>query len=51
MRFAAQRRLDDDVLERAFTLDEVPGLLWTSEAEAALEAGATAVSAPMGGEP
>ena len=28
-----------------------PGLLWTSEAEAALEAGATAVSAPMGGEP
>lgn len=28
-----------------------PGVLWTSEAEAALEAGATAVSAPMGGEP
>jgi hypothetical protein len=28
-----------------------PGLLWTAEAESALEAGATAVSAPMGGEP
>jgi sirohydrochlorin ferrochelatase len=28
-----------------------PGLLWTAESEAALEAGATAVSAPMGGEP
>jgi hypothetical protein len=28
-----------------------PGVLWTSESEAAIEAGATAVSAPMGGEP
>ena len=28
-----------------------PGLLWTAESELALEAGATAVSAPMGGEP
>ena len=28
-----------------------PGLLWTAESEAALEAGASAVSAPMGGEP
>jgi sirohydrochlorin ferrochelatase len=28
-----------------------PGLLWTSESELALEAGATAVSAPMGSEP
>jgi sirohydrochlorin ferrochelatase len=27
-----------------------PGVLWTSESEAALEAGAAAVSAPMGGE-
>ena len=26
-------------------------MLWTSEADAALEAGASAVSAPMGGEP
>lgn len=26
-------------------------MLWTAEAEAALEAGASAVSAPMGGEP
>ena len=28
-----------------------PGLLWTRQAELALEAGAVAVSAPMGGEP
>ena len=29
MRFTSEQRLDDDVLEREFTLDEVPGVLWT----------------------
>jgi hypothetical protein len=29
MRFTTEQRLDDGVLEREFTLGEVPGLLWT----------------------
>src|SRR4051794_26112272 len=29
MRFTSERRLDDDVLEREFTLGEIPGILWT----------------------
>ncbi|MER5391658.1 alpha/beta hydrolase [Saccharopolyspora sp. NPDC002686] len=29
MRFTAEQRLDDGVLEREFTLGEVPGILWT----------------------
>jgi dienelactone hydrolase len=29
MRFTSEQRLDDDVLEREFTLGEVPGILWT----------------------
>jgi hypothetical protein len=29
MRFTSERRLDDGVLERAFTLGEIPGILWT----------------------
>lgn len=29
MRFASEQRLDDDVLEREFTLGEIPGVLWT----------------------
>ena len=29
MRFTAEQRLDDGVLERGFTLGEVPGVLWT----------------------
>ncbi|MEJ2885101.1 alpha/beta hydrolase [Actinomycetospora aeridis] len=32
MRFTAERRLDDGVLEREFTLDDIPGYLWTSDA-------------------
>jgi hypothetical protein len=32
MHFTAERRLDDGVLEREFTLGEVPGILWTPEA-------------------
>ncbi|WP_121745229.1 alpha/beta hydrolase [Streptomyces sp. E2N166] len=29
MHFTSERRLDGDVLERAFTLDGIPGVLWT----------------------
>jgi len=29
MRFTSEQRLDDGVLERGFTLGEVPGVLWT----------------------
>ncbi|WP_328346725.1 alpha/beta hydrolase [Micromonospora sp. NBC_00421] len=29
MRFTAEQRLDDGVLEREFTLGEIPGILWT----------------------
>jgi dienelactone hydrolase len=29
MRFTSERRFDDGVLEREFTLGEVPGILWT----------------------
>ncbi|MEV4199930.1 alpha/beta hydrolase [Micromonospora globbae] len=29
MRFTSERRLDDGVVERGFTLGEVPGILWT----------------------
>jgi len=29
MRFTSQQRLDDGVLEREFTLGEIPGVLWT----------------------
>ncbi|HEV2346271.1 MAG TPA: alpha/beta hydrolase [Actinocrinis sp.] len=29
MRFTSEQRLDDGVLEREFTLDEFPGILWT----------------------
>jgi dienelactone hydrolase len=29
MRFTSEERLDDGVLERAFTLGEIPGILWT----------------------
>jgi hypothetical protein len=29
MDFTSQQRLDDDILEREFTLGEIPGILWT----------------------
>jgi dienelactone hydrolase len=29
MRFTTEQRLDDNVLERKFTLGEIPGILWT----------------------
>ncbi|GAB2831655.1 dienelactone hydrolase family protein [Streptomyces daliensis] len=35
MHFTSEQRLDDGVLEREFTLGEVPGILWTPEAASA----------------
>ncbi|MEU6974999.1 MULTISPECIES: alpha/beta hydrolase [unclassified Streptomyces] len=35
MHFTSENRLDDGVLERAFTLGEIPGILWTPESAAA----------------
>ncbi|MFB8143889.1 alpha/beta hydrolase [Streptomyces parvus] len=32
MHFSSEKRLDDDVVERAFTLGEIPGILWASAA-------------------
>jgi dienelactone hydrolase len=34
MRFTSEQRLDDGVLEREFTLGEIPGTLWTPESAA-----------------
>jgi dienelactone hydrolase len=31
MRFTSEQRFDDGVVERAFTLGEIPGILWTPE--------------------
>ncbi|TCK26786.1 alpha/beta hydrolase [Pseudonocardia endophytica] len=31
MRFTSEQRLDDGVLERTFTLDGIPGVLWTPD--------------------
>lgn len=35
MHFTSEQRLDDGVLEREFTLDEIPGILWTPETASA----------------
>src|SRR5258705_12073966 len=35
MRFTSEQRLDDGVLEREFTLGEIPGILWTPGSAAA----------------
>ncbi|MEV0062445.1 alpha/beta hydrolase [Nocardia sp. NPDC050718] len=35
MHFTSERRLDDGVLEREFTLGEIPGILWTPASTAA----------------
>ncbi|GGQ23368.1 hypothetical protein BKA00_006011 [Actinomadura coerulea] len=35
MHFTSERRLDDGVLEREFTLGDIPGILWTPEAASA----------------
>ncbi|MFF7339825.1 dienelactone hydrolase family protein [Streptomyces sp. NPDC008163] len=35
MHFTSEQRLDDGVLERSFTLDDIPGLLWTPDSASA----------------
>lgn len=35
MHFTSERHLDDGTLERAFTLEEIPGILWTPESSPA----------------
>ncbi|GAA3465339.1 alpha/beta hydrolase [Saccharothrix longispora] len=35
MRFTSEQRLDDGVLERGFTLGDIPGILWTPAAASA----------------
>ncbi|MEU8302427.1 alpha/beta hydrolase [Actinomadura sp. NPDC048955] len=35
MQFTSEQRLDDGVLEREFTLGDIPGILWTPESAAA----------------
>src|SRR4051794_41676925 len=35
MRFTSEQRRDDGVLEREFTLGEIPGILWTPESVSA----------------
>jgi hypothetical protein len=35
MRFTSEQRLDDGVLERRFTLGEIPGILWTPSSASA----------------
>nr|BFD95961.1 hypothetical protein KitaXyl93_73210 [Kitasatospora sp. Xyl93] len=35
MHFTSEQRLDGDVLEREFTLGEIPGILWTPESASA----------------
>ncbi|MCX4919733.1 alpha/beta hydrolase [Streptomyces sp. NBC_00687] len=37
MRFTSEQRLDDGVLEREFTLGDIPGILWTPAAASASE--------------
>lgn len=38
MRFTSEQRLDDGVLEREFTLGDIPGTLWTPRSDAGREA-------------
>ncbi|GGX98278.1 hypothetical protein GCM10010510_49840 [Streptomyces anandii JCM 4720] len=37
MHFTSERRLDDGVLERRFTLGDIPGILWTPASASASE--------------
>ncbi|MGW5346810.1 alpha/beta hydrolase [Streptomyces sp. HUAS TT3] len=45
MHFTSERRLDDGVLEREFTLGEVPGILWTPASDSA--SASRSASAPL----
>ncbi|MFF8418020.1 alpha/beta hydrolase [Streptomyces sp. NPDC015680] len=45
MRFTSEQRLDDGVLEREFTLGEIPGILWTPESASASASASASPSA------
>ncbi|MFD8743603.1 alpha/beta hydrolase [Streptomyces sp. NPDC059616] len=52
MRFTSEQRLDDGVLEREFTLGEIPGILWTPEsASASASTSASASASPSAPAP
>ncbi|WP_336049089.1 alpha/beta hydrolase [Streptomyces sp. CA2R101] len=46
MHFTSERRLDDGVLEREFTLGEIPGILWTPASASASASAPTPTPAP-----
>ncbi|MCX4395628.1 alpha/beta hydrolase [Streptomyces sp. NBC_01767] len=46
MRFTSEQRLDHGVLEREFTLGEIPGILWTPESAAASASASPSAPAP-----
>lgn len=48
MQFTSEQRLDDGVLEREFTLGEIPGILWTPAASASASAPLILVGHPGG---
>src|SRR5436305_14935864 len=45
LQFISERRLDDGVLEREFTLGEIPGFLWTPGSASPSAPGSTPASA------
>ncbi|RPK68655.1 alpha/beta hydrolase [Streptomyces sp. ADI95-17] len=47
MRFTSEQRLDDGVLEREFTLGEIPGILWTPESASASASPSASAPAPL----
>ncbi|MFE2933105.1 alpha/beta hydrolase [Streptomyces sp. NPDC059278] len=46
MQFTSEQRLDDGVLEREFTLGEIPGILWTPESASASASAPVSAPAP-----
>jgi hypothetical protein len=51
MRFTSEQRLDDGVLEREFTLGEVPGVLWTPGSPPASPSGSPPAPLILSGHP
>ena len=47
MRFTSEQRLDDGVLEREFTLGEIPGVLWTPASASASVPASTSAPVPL----
>lgn len=47
MHFSSEQRLDGDVVERAFTLGEIPGILWTPAAVSPASPSPVSAPAPL----